>query len=305
MSLESTRRLAAEGSLYPAVILHGGNGERRREVAVELARALQCEREPEARPCGECPHCRRIVWPEKGGTAYHPDFQVLERDLKTSTSVDATKAFLRGAQVAPFEARGQVFVFGDAATLTGEAANALLKTLEEPHDTAPRHFFLLAPSHLDLLPTLRSRSLSVFLGPAEPLDPEEVAPRATAFARAVAAWAETGSDGGGGVHLLLAAAALAEGEGWSDPRAARPWALAASAVVAAVRGEPTVDEAPEVPPALHRPLLALAEDLLLAPRMRLRGISKDHILEGLVCRHLAPSPTSPRLPAFAQAGPHR
>lgn len=297
MSFESTLRLAAEGRLYPAVILHGGNAERRREVVVGLARALQCEREPEARPCGECRHCRRIVWPEKGETAYHPDFQVLERDLKTSTSVDATKAFLRGAQVSPFEARGQVFVFGDAATLTGEAANALLKTLEEPHDTAPRHFFLLAPSHLDLLPTLRSRSLSVFLGPAEPLDAEEVASRAEAFARAVAAWAETGSDGGGGVHLLLAAAALAEGEGWGDPRAGRPWALAASAVVAAVSGE--------LPPALHRPLLALAEDLLLAPRMRLRGISKDHILEGLVCRHLASLPQGPSLPAFAQAGLQR
>jgi len=302
MSVESMRRLAAEGRLYPAVILHGATVEQRREVAVELARALQCEREPEARPCGECRHCRRIVWPEKGETAYHPDFQVLERDLKTSTSVDATKAFLRGAQVSPFEARGQVFVVGDAETLTGEAANALLKTLEEPHATAPRHFFLLAPSHLDLLPTLRSRSLSVFLGPAEPLDPEEVTPLAEGFARAVSAWSESGA----GIHLLLAAAALAAGGGWDDPRAARPWALAASAVVAAVRGESSREEhretAAAVPPALHRPLLALAEDLLLAPRMRLRGISRDHILEGLVCRHLARLPTGASLPAFAQAG---
>lgn len=304
MSLETVRRLAAEGRLYPAVILHGGNRERRRRVAVELARALQCEREPERRPCGECRHCRRIVWPGEGGTAYHPDFQVLERDLKTATSVDATKAFLRGAQVSPFEARGQVFVFGDAETLTGEAANALLKTLEEPHDTAPRHFLLLAPSRLDLLPTLRSRSLSVFFGPAEPLDPEEVASRAEAFARAVSTWTESGA----GAHLLVAAAALAAGDGWEDPRAARPWALAASAVVATVRGEAGGGAAGRLPAALRRPLLALAEDLLLAPRMRVRGISKDHILEGLVCRHLArlPAGAGPAsVPAFAQAGPSR
>jgi hypothetical protein len=307
VSLESTRRLAAEGRLYPAVILHGGTVERRRRVAVELARALQCEREVELRPCGECRHCRRIVWPEKGETAYHPDFQVLERDLKTSTSVEATRAFLRGAQVSPFEARGQVFVFGDAETLSGEAANALLKTLEEPHDTAPRHFFLLAPSHLDLLPTLRSRSLSVFLGPAEPLDPDEVAPLAAAFARAISAWADGGAEGG--VHLLVAAAALATGGGWEDPRASRPWALAASAVVAAVRGEVggvVLDRpGPRLPDWLDRPLLSLAEDLLLAPAMRVRGISRDHILEGLVCRHLARLPTGVGLPAFAQAGPDR
>lgn len=280
MSLDRTRKLAAEGSLYPAVILHGGVAEQRREAALDLARTLLCDQPPEARPCGECRNCRRIVWPGASDSSYHPDFQVLERDLKTSTSVDAIKEFLRGAQVSPFEARGQVFVLGDAETLTGEAANALLKTLEEPHDTAPRHFFLLAPSHLDLLPTLRSRSLSVFLGPAEPLDPEEVAPRAEAFARSVAAWSRTGA----AVHLLLAADALGAGGGWEDPRAGRPWALAARAVVAAVGGE-TAEHPP--PQTLHRPLLALAEDLLAAPPLRLRGISKDHILEGLVSRHLS------------------
>ena len=89
---------------------------------------------------------------------------VLERDLKTSTSVEATKSFLQAAQLSPFEARGQVFVIASADTLTGEAANALLKTLEEPHSGAPRHFVLLAPSRFDLLPTVRSRCKPV-MGP--------------------------------------------------------------------------------------------------------------------------------------------
>ena len=78
------------------------------------------------------------------------------------TSVGATKAFLREAQVSPFEARGQVFVIANAETLSGEAANALLKTLEEPPPSSPRHFLLLAPSQLDLLPTL-AKSLAVAL----------------------------------------------------------------------------------------------------------------------------------------------
>lgn len=280
MNVERTLALAAEGHLYPAVVLHGGDAGRRRSTALEIARALLCERAPEVRPCGECRHCRRIVWPGEDAALYHPDFQVLERDLKASTSVEATRVFLRGAQVAPFEARGQVFVVADAETLTGEAANALLKSLEEPHDTAPRHFLLLAPSHLDLLPTVRSRSLAVFLGPAEPVSPEEVAPRAEAFAQAVRCWAERGMT----LHLLRAAEALGTGEGWDDPRAARPWSLAAAAVVATMRDE--TGGSPDSPD-LRRALLALAEDLLGAPRMRLRGISKDHILEGLVCRHLA------------------
>src|SRR6185295_3090737 len=114
--------------------------------------------------------------------------QILLRDLKTSTSVEATREFLRTAQVSPFEARGQVFVVASAETLTGEAANALLKSLEEPHTSAPRNFFLLAPSRLDLLPTLRSRSLAVFLGAAEAVEEAAVAPLAHDFATVLAAY---------------------------------------------------------------------------------------------------------------------
>lgn len=275
MSVPRARELAASGRLYPSLILYGGNEAARRDAALDLARTLQCEAAAEERPCGVCRHCRRIRWPAGDEASYHPDFQVLERDLRASTSVDATRELLKTAQVAPFEARGQVFVVASAESLTGEAANALLKTLEEPHDRAPRHFFLLAPSHLDLLPTLRSRSLALYLGPAEPISDDETAPVAEAFSRAVAGFAETRAS----VFVLLAAEALAQVEGWGDPRSGRPWAAAAAAVLATVRQE-------RVPPVLRRPLLALAEELLTAPALRLRGITEKRILEGLVARTL-------------------
>jgi hypothetical protein len=273
MNFEAAQESARHGRLYPSVILHGRTPEARQEAALALARTLLCVAPPAARPCGACRHCRRIVWPGGAQEAFHPDFQVLERDLKTSTSVEATREMLRTAQVSPFEARGQVFVVGAAETLSGEAANALLKNLEEPHTSAPRNFLLLAPSRLDLLPTLRSRSLSVFLGPAETADPEAVEPVARAFGAAVAAWASTGA----AIHLLAAAEALGRSGGWEDPRAARPWAVAAAAVLCALdSGVP------------RRSLLALAEDLLGAPLLRLRGVAAERILEGLVARHLAP-----------------
>ena len=66
------------------------------------------------------------------------DVGVLRRDLKTSTSVDATRELLRLTQQSPFEARGQVLVIAEAESLTPEAANALLKQLEEPPTSAPR-----------------------------------------------------------------------------------------------------------------------------------------------------------------------
>ena len=298
MNLPAARETARQGRLYPSVILHGGDAEARRQAALDLARLLLCDAAPDERPCGRCRNCRRIVWPGSpsatpgGETPFHPDFTVLERDLKTSTSVEATRELLKAAQVSPFEARGQVFVVASAESLSGEAANALLKNLEEPHVSAPRHFFLLAPSRLDLLPTLRSRSLAVFLGPAEPIDREAAEALARAFAAAAGRYAATGAP----IYLLAAAEALsgAGGKGekgaWEDPRSGRPWAIAATAVLRALElpapaGDPAGGGGEYNLP--RRRFLALAEALLEGPTLRLRGIAPERILEGFVSRHLA------------------
>jgi DNA polymerase-3 subunit delta' len=271
VSLESVLESARAGRLYPSVILHGGGEEARRAAALDLARVILCDGRSGAESCR-----RRVVWPGDPSGRFHPDFQVLERDLKTMTSVDAVKELLRGAQVSPFEAGAQVFVVASAETLSPEAANALLKSLEEPHLTAPRHFFLLTPSQFDLLPTLRSRSLAVFLGAPARTDPEALNEVVEGFAAALDAWRE----GRSAADLLVAAAALAEAGDFADARAARPWTLAAKAVLAASRR-------PGVAPSLRRDLLALADALLAAPPWRLRGVQPQRILEGLVSGHLA------------------
>jgi hypothetical protein len=286
--------LAHAGRLYPSLVLHGASEKRRRAAAAELGRALLCEREPEARPCGECRHCRRIVAPpipprdekerakrerenRENPPPFHPDFAWLERDQKTVTSAEATREALRAAHASPFEARGQVFVVAEADTLSGEAGDALLKLLEEPGLGAPRHFLLLAPSRLDLSATLRSRSLAVYLGAAEPADEERLAAVAAGVASSVASFAR----GGGGLDLLAAAMHLAKAGDFKDPRAQAPWSSAAAALRAAAYSDPT-------PPALRRPLLDLAHDLLAeAPPLRLRGISPERILEGMLSRRLA------------------
>lgn len=275
MSLRTIQELARRDRLYPSVILHGGRAEDRQSAAVELGRILLCQASPGSRPCGDCRHCRRIVWPETGEDTFHPDFRVLERDLRTATSVEATRSFLEHAQVSPFEARGQVFVVANAETLGGGAANALLKTLEEPSDRAPRNFLLLSPSQFDLLPTVRSRSLSVFLGITQGVDQSLVLELAQRFADCLEQFAATNDP----VFLLAAAEQLAEAGSWSDPRATEPWTLAAAAVRSSVSNlSSTVDK---------RRVLALAEQLLEGWRMRIRGIRAQRILEGLVVRHFA------------------
>lgn len=274
MRLAATEGLARRGQLYPSVILHGAGENDRQTAAIHLARLLLCEAPVEERPCGSCRHCSRIVWPNPEAASFHPDFRVLDRDLKTSISVDATKRFLRLAQMAPFEAEGQVFVIASAEALTAEAANALLKTLEEPPSRTPRNFFLLTPSQLDLLPTIRSRSLPVYLGAGGGPDATQIGDLAERFASSVGRFMESGST----LYLLAAAEDLAAAGNWQDPRASQPWTLAAAAV------KSSCDLVPNAEP---KRLLALSEDLLTGWRLRLRGIQAQRILEGMVVRHIA------------------
>ncbi len=277
MDLSATMELARSGRLYPSLILHGADEAERRAAALELGRCLLCDPSPSdrVRPCGSCRHCRRVGWGSAGADAFHPDFQVLERDLKTVTSVEATKAFLRGAQVTPFEAAGQVFVIASAETLSGEAANALLKLLEEPPGKTQRHFLLLAPSQFDLLPTLRSRSLAIFLGAGSRPGGDGVARAAAELGQALESY--LGSRHAG--ELLAAATVLKGSAKWDDARSRAPWEHAATIALECAGGH--------ADPAVRRALLALASDLLEAPRLRLRGIPPERILEGAVSRRLA------------------
>jgi hypothetical protein len=273
VKVEDALALAREGRLYPSLILHGGSAASRLLAAESLARTLLCTAEPMARPCGSCRHCRRIAISDAESERFHPDVAVLRRDLKTSTSVDATRELLRITHQTPFEARGQVLVIAEAESLTPEAANALLKQLEEPPTSAPRNFLLLARAREELLPTLRSRSWALWLGAAEPLSADTVEEVAGELGAALAAFRAHRTP----VYLLAAAAALEGAGGWEDLRAERPWALAAAAVLACARG---------ASPAERRPLLALAEELLDGSRFRLRSIPAQRVLDGLVFRHL-------------------
>lgn len=158
MILDNALALARSGRLYPGVILDGADDETRCQAALDIARTLLCSASPESRPCGQCRPCERVAWPTKKEDRFFPDFHVLERDRRASTSADATRGFLDAAYQAPFEAAGQVFIIAEAGTLTPGAANALLKILEEPPQRTPRHFLLLCASRRELLPTLRSRA---------------------------------------------------------------------------------------------------------------------------------------------------
>lgn len=253
--------LIEEGRLYPAIVLHGATDEDRRDAGLYLARTILCLQRNRRGPCGECRNCRRVTLEEDQG--FHPDFHPLARDRPTATSAAAVRAWVGEAQLAAFEAGAKVFVMLEAETLGDDAADVLLKVLEEPPGEA-RHFLLLAPSDRELPPTVRSRSMSFYLGEsADQADDERVVEGLTAAL----------AGGGPGLAPRLAAAILSLDE-WKDPRAATGWERAARALIAIgeSRSEPW--------------LLDLAADLMQAPRWRIRGVPAHRIVEGSVAERV-------------------
>lgn len=92
----------------------------------------------------------------------HPDVMIVEPDGRASITVDQARQAASQASLSPLEADRKIFLFEEAGIMNDEAANALLKTLEEPSRSTI--FILVAESEDDLPDTVASRSRTVVLG---------------------------------------------------------------------------------------------------------------------------------------------
>ena len=169
---------AGAGAITHAWLFTGPPGSGRSLAARAFAAALLCGRQG----CGECPSCRQAA------AGSHADLLLVRPD-GLSYGVRQTRDLVLRAAAAPVYGRWRVVLFEDADRATEQAANALLKAIEEP---APRTIWLLcAPSAADLPTTIRSRCRLITLripptaAVAEVLAGEGVdASRALAAARA-------------------------------------------------------------------------------------------------------------------------
>ncbi len=176
-AVETLRRALGRGRVHHAYLFDGPNGVGRERAAFGLAQALVCEARAEgaADACGRCRACRRAVPAVGEGRPKHPDVIVIERGLydpavigrrspeTQDISLDQIRSLvLARAAFPPTEGRAKVFVVRRAEELSLPAANALLKTLEEPG--ARTHFVLLSSVGDSLLPTVRSRVQRVRFG---------------------------------------------------------------------------------------------------------------------------------------------
>ena len=131
-----------------AYIFSGARGVGKTTAARILAKALNCVKGPTASPCGVCDSCKEIA----AGTS----LDVIEIDAASNRGIDQIRELREMVRYAPASSRSKVVILDEAHMLTGEASNALLKTLEEPPD---RVIFVMATTQPeDLVDTIRSRS---------------------------------------------------------------------------------------------------------------------------------------------------
>ncbi|MGH9716266.1 MAG: DNA polymerase III subunit gamma/tau [Candidatus Acidiferrales bacterium] len=131
-----------------AYIFSGVRGVGKTTAARILAKALNCVKGPTAEPDNTCDSCREI----SAGTS----LDVLEIDAASNRGIDQIRELREMVRYAPAASRYKVVILDEAHQLTGDASNALLKTLEEPPD---RVVFILATTKPeDLVDTIKSRA---------------------------------------------------------------------------------------------------------------------------------------------------
>lgn len=150
------------GRMHHAYLITGPAHVGKLTLAMQLAQAVNCLT-PGDEPCGACEACTRIA------AGIHADVRVIRvnpeatEGPKTAIGIDSVRDLIGSAHLRPYEGNTRVFVFDGADTLTNDAANALLKVLEEPPPDV--RFLLLAPSQDSVLPTIISRCQHIELHP--------------------------------------------------------------------------------------------------------------------------------------------
>ena len=167
------QRSLERGTLAHAYLFVGPPHVGKMTLALILAQVLNCEAvEP---PCGECDSCQKIA------LAKHADVQIIglvsqgnsaEAKPRAEIGIDQIRQMQSSASLPPFEGRYKVFIIDGAELLSIEAANCLLKTLEEP---VGRIIFILLTINERLLPaTVVSRCQRLELSPLAATEVEAI-----------------------------------------------------------------------------------------------------------------------------------
>ncbi len=159
-ALAQVRGAWMAGRMPQAYCFTGPEGVGKRLTALALAQALNClalapgtAGGAATDACGRCIPCRKIA------AGQHPDVTLVQPLDRSVIGIDQIRELTARAALRPYEGRAKVWILDPADLMQEPAANALLKTLEEPAGAAL--FILVTATPSALLPTIRSRCQSV------------------------------------------------------------------------------------------------------------------------------------------------
>ncbi len=147
-----------------SMLFCGPEGVGKEDMALELAKALNCKKKKDD-ACGECESCKAI---SKGN---FPDAIVISPE-RNVLKIDQMRLLKRFAYLKPMRGKKRVFIVTDGEKMTEEAANSLLKILEEPPVFS--HIILIAHNPYMILPTIKSRCQILSFLPISKEDIEKI-----------------------------------------------------------------------------------------------------------------------------------
>ena len=149
------RNAVSEDKVSHAYILNGERGSGKKMLANLFASTLQCEKGgPD--PCNECHSCKQA---ESGN---HPDIIHVTHEKPNTISVEDVRTQVNNdIMIKPYQGPYKIYIISEADLMTPQAQNALLKTIEEPPESAV--IFLLTENAQMLLPTITSRCVMLKL----------------------------------------------------------------------------------------------------------------------------------------------
>lgn len=147
--LENTVR---SNNVLHSYLFFGTEGIGKKVFAKEFSKMILCNSKDE-KPCNKCKSCIEF------DSNNNPDFFVIEPD-GSSIKIEQIRQMQKSILEKPIESNKKVYIINDAETMTKEAQNCMLKTLEEPQDFIV--IILIASNENNILPTVKSRCTKIF-----------------------------------------------------------------------------------------------------------------------------------------------